>query len=89
MKTLYNTTISLTNMDESLYDKLIDFLEDNFKNYEETDFEEFIVDERTEEEKYNDWLWEQADIYNEEVKLGLIKEPSDISKDLKSGLKQE
>lgn len=71
MKTLFNTTIRITNIDESAYDKLIDFLEDNFRNYEETDFEEFTVDERTEDEKYNDWLWEQADIMNEEVKLGL------------------
>lgn len=71
MKTLFNTTIKIKNMDESAYTKLIDFLEDNFMGYEETDFEEFILDERSEDEKYQDWLWEQADLHNDEVKMGL------------------
>lgn len=71
MKSYFNTTISVEHIDESTYDKLIEFLENNMPNYNETDFEEFVIDERSEEEKYQDWLDEQADIYNDEVKLGL------------------
>ena len=71
MKTMYNTIIRLNNLDENTYTKLIDFLEENIPHYEETDFEEFTIDERSEEEKYNDWLWEQADQYNDEIKMGL------------------
>ena len=71
MKTLFNTTIRITNLDESKYTKLIDFLEDGYTTYEEIDFEEFTIDERTEEEKYDDWKWEQADSYNDDVKMGL------------------
>lgn len=71
MKTLFNTTIRITNLDESAYTKLIDFLEDGYKTYEEIDFEEFTIDERSEEEKYEDWKWEQADLYNDEVRMGL------------------
>lgn len=72
MKEMYNTTITIKNLDKAKYDMLIDFLEDNNMNYEETDFEEFVVDERTEEEKYQDWLSEQADLHNDEVKMNLI-----------------
>lgn len=61
MKTLYNTKIDFKNLTQEKYDMLIDFLEDNNLSYDETDFEEFTLDERTEEEKYEDWLWEQAD----------------------------
>ena len=71
MKTLFNTTIRVGLIDESTYTKLIDFLEENIPNYEETDFEELSVDSRNEEEKYQDWLWEQADNNYEEEKLGL------------------
>ncbi len=71
MKILFNTTIRITNLDESAYTKLIDFLEDGYTTYEEIDFEEFTIDERSEEEKYEDWKWEQADLYNDEVRMGL------------------
>lgn len=67
MKTLYNTKIDFKNLTQEKYDMLIDFLEDNNLSYEETDFEEFTLDERTEEEKYQDWLWEQADLRNDEL----------------------
>lgn len=71
MKTLYNTKIEFKNLTQEKYDMLIDFLEDNNLNYDETDFEEFTLDERTEEEKYEDWLSEQADNYNDDVRLGV------------------
>ena len=61
MKELYNTKLELKNLDKSKYDLIIDFLEDNSINYDETDFEEFTIDNRSEDEKYQDWLWEQAD----------------------------
>lgn len=67
MKTLYNTKIDFKNLTQEKYDMLIDFLEDNNLSYEETDFEEFTLDERTEEEKYEDWLSEQADIRVDEL----------------------
>ncbi len=67
MKTLYNSTLEFKNLTQEKYDMLIDFLEDNNLSYEETDFEEFTLDERTEEEKYEDWLSEQADIKVDEL----------------------
>lgn len=71
MKTLYNTKIALENLTEEKYDMLIDFLQGNNISYDETDFEEFVIDERTEEKKYDDWLAEQADIKYDENKIGL------------------
>lgn len=73
MKTLYNTKIDFKNLTQEKYDMLIDFLEDNNLNYDETDFEEFTLDERTEEEKYEDWLSEQADNYNDDVRMEEIE----------------
>ena len=68
MKTLYNTNLQITGISEEKYNMLIDFLEDNNVAYNEDDFEEFIVDERTEDEKYEDWLWDQTDIrYDEKM----------------------
>ena len=71
MKTLYKTKIEAQNIPEGKYDMLIDFLEANNFDYEETEFEEYTIDERTEEEKYEDWLSEQANIKYEETKLGI------------------
>lgn len=69
MKELYNTTLEIKNLDKVKYDLLIEFLDDNYINYEETDFEEFIIDNRTEEEKYEDHLSQRADMINDERKL--------------------
>lgn len=69
MKTLYNTNLQITGISGEKYNMLIDFLEDNNVAYNEDDFEEFIVDERTEEEKYEDWLSEQADIKHDEMMM--------------------
>lgn len=71
MKQMYNTKLTITNLDEAKYDMLIDFLEDNHINYNETDYEEFMIDTRSEEEQYQDWLSEQADLHNDQVKMGL------------------
>lgn len=71
MKNYYNTKIKLEGLSGEMYDKLIDLLEDNNFHYEETDFEEYVVDERSEQEKYDDWLSEQADNYNDEKWMGL------------------
>ena len=69
MQILYNTNLQITGILEEKYNMLIDFLEDNNVAYNEDDFEEFIVDERTEEEKYEDWLSEQADIRHDEMMM--------------------
>ena len=69
MKILYNTNLQITGILEEKYNMLIDFLDDNNVAYNEDDFEEFIVDERTEEEKYEDWLSEQADIRHDEMMM--------------------
>ena len=71
MKELYNTNLALERLTKEQYDMLIDFLEDNRITYEETDFEEYYLDERTEDEKYEDWLSEQTDLHNDEVRLGM------------------
>ena len=69
VKTLYNTNLQITGINEEKYNMLIDFLEDNNIAYNEDDFEEFIVDERTEDERYEDWLWDQVDKINDEKKV--------------------
>ena len=71
MKELYNTNLALERLTKEQYDMLIDFLEDNRMTYKENDFEEYYLDERTEDEKYEDWLSEQADLHNDEVRLGI------------------
>ena len=71
MKTLYNTKISIEAIDGNKYDMLIEFLEDSNIPYREEDFEEYEIDERTEDEKYEDWLAEQADELYEDRKLGI------------------
>ena len=73
MKELYNTNLALERLTKEQYDMLMDFLEDNNMNYEETDFEEYYLDERTEDEKYEDWLSEQTDLHNDEVRMGLVE----------------
>lgn len=69
MKELYDTTIEIKHIDQSKYDMLIDFLEGNNIDYEETDFEEYVVDERTESEKYDDWLSNRTDEIHDEQKI--------------------
>ena len=71
IKDMRNITFQMNNLDEEEYNSLIDFLEDHYINYEETDIEEYQLDTRTEEEKYDNWLSEQADLHNDNVKMGL------------------
>ena len=71
IKDMRNITFQMNNLDEEEYNLLIDFLEDHYINYEETDIEEYQLDTRTEEEKYDNWLSEQADLHNDNVKMGL------------------
>lgn len=72
MKTLYNTKLFITNLTWEQYTMLIDFIEEHKINYDETDFEEFTLDTRSDIEKYDDWLSEQADLHNDDVKMGII-----------------
>jgi hypothetical protein len=72
MKEIYNTTISIEKINKEKYDMLMDFLQDNDIEYEETDFEEYTIDNRSEQQKYDDWLWEQADIKNDDKNVGII-----------------
>ena len=61
MKTYFSTNLEIKQIDQEQYDKLIEFLEDNNINFDTTDFEEYTIDERSEDEKYDDWLWTMAD----------------------------
>ena len=61
MRTYFSTNIEIKNISQEKYDMLIDFLEDNDISYDTTDFEEYTIDERSEDEKYDDWLWTLAD----------------------------
>lgn len=72
MKTYITETIKIKHMSEDLYDMLKDFLEDNKIDYEELECEDYTIDERTEDEKYDDWLWTLADNHNDEDKMNLI-----------------
>lgn len=70
MKTYISETIEIKHIPNDKYEMLIDFFEDNNINYEETEYEEYTLDERSEDEKYDDWLCEQADIKHDEKMLG-------------------
>lgn len=61
MRTYFSTNIEIKNISQEKYEMLIDFLEDNNISYDTTDFEEYTIDERSEDEKYDDWLWTLAD----------------------------
>lgn len=71
MKTFINENIEIKGMSEDKYDLLIEFLEENNIDYKETEYEEYTVDDRSEDEKYDEWLWTLADSQYEERKLGL------------------
>jgi len=71
MKEYINTKINFMALDETKYTMLIDFLEDNNVCYEETDYEEYVLDHRSEDEKYEDWLSEEADLHNDNVAMGI------------------
>ena len=69
MRTYYSTNLEIRNISEEMYDKLIDFLEENNIDCETTNFQEYTIDERSEDEKYDDWLYTLADNQYEESKL--------------------
>ena len=64
---MYNVELQITNIDESKYTKLIDFLEENQIIYNETEFEEL-----DKEKTYEDYLMDQVDDNYEEEKMRLI-----------------
>lgn len=66
MKTLYDITIDINHIIPEKYNLLIDFLEMNNIDYDETDFEELEIDNRSESEKYEDWLADKADEIHDE-----------------------
>lgn len=61
MRTYFSTVLEINQISQEKYDMLIEFLEDNNINYDTTDFEEFTIDERSEDEKYDDYLSSLAD----------------------------
>ena len=71
MRTYFNTEIEIKNISREMYDKLIDFLEENNINYDTNEFYEYTIDERSEDEKYDEWLGSLADEQYEKEKLGL------------------
>lgn len=73
MKTYINETIEIKGMTEEKYDMLIEFLEDNKIDFEETEYEDYTIDERTEDEKYDDWLWTLADMQYEEQRMNELE----------------
>ena len=73
MKNYSNNTFEIKGISQEKYDMLLDFLEDNDINYEETETEIYTVDERTEDEKYDDWLWALGERQYEEKREEQIK----------------
>lgn len=69
MKTYINETLEIKGMSEDKYEMLIDFLEDTGIDFEETEYADYTIDERTEDEKYNDWLCAMGEIQYEEQKM--------------------
>lgn len=73
MKTYINETIKINHISDDLYDMLKDFLEDNKIDYEELETESYTIDERNEDEKYDDWLWTLGERQYEEKREEQIK----------------
>lgn len=69
MRTYFSTVLEINQISQEKYDMLIEFLEDNNINYDTTDFEEFTIDERSESEKYDDYLWTLADERHDEMSV--------------------
>ena len=69
MKTYLDITIQVKALDEVDYDALIEYLEDNHIHFEESIDNEYTIDERSEDEKYDDYLGSLADAHYEEEKL--------------------
>ena len=59
MKTYINETLEIKGMSE----------EDTGIDFEETEYADYTIDERTEDEKYNDWLCAMGEIQYEEQKM--------------------
>ena len=72
MKELEDITIKLYDLENVTYDVVIEFLEDNHIKHEVISIEnQRTEDTRSEHEKLEDWEWEQADLYNDDVRMGL------------------
>ena len=71
MKTYYDITIQAKGIDEIEYDALMEYLEDHRLHFEESIDNEYTIDERSEDEKYDDYLCTLADKHYEEVKIEL------------------
>ena len=69
MRTYFSTVLEINQISQEKYDMLIEFLEDNNINYDTTDFEEFTIDDRSESEKYDDYLWTLADERHDEMSV--------------------
>ena len=71
METFYRAAIEFNHISPAKYEMLMDFLEDNDIDYFEYEYDEYTVDTRSDRDKYEDWLAEQADIAHDEEKMGL------------------
>lgn len=65
---MFDVTIDITGLDAEQYDLLLDYLEENHIEHIERNEKRYTVDLRSEEEKYNDWLGNQADEYNDSMR---------------------
>ncbi len=69
IKELCDATLRIKGIDEEKYSKLLIFLDDSKIKYDEIGFEQYIEDTRTEEQKHQDYLSEQADLINDEKRM--------------------
>lgn len=67
-----NVDLEIRNLSEEKYDELFAFLEDTNIEYKVQNESDYEVDTRSEQQKYDDWLQEQADLHNDEVKMNII-----------------
>lgn len=72
MEIRYNVWLAVKNLSEERYDMLFNFLEETGIDYQIEDESDYEVDTRSEQQKYDDWLQEQADLHNDEVKMYIV-----------------
>ena len=72
MEIRYNVWLAVKNLSEEKYDMLFNFLEETGIDYQIEDESDYEVDTRSEQQKYDDWLQEQADLHNDEVKMYIV-----------------
>lgn len=69
IETRYNVDLEIRNLSEEKYDELYAFLEHTGIEYKIQNESDFEIDTRSEQQKYDDWLWALGERQYEEKRM--------------------